>query len=79
MVALDKNNLRQKLQNEIDRFNRFAYGVLKLSPDQLKAPRIDVRKYAKYVLQEGSPEEKREILNCIDHKLVLDQGKITLL
>ena len=78
MVALDKNNLRQKLQNEIDRFNRFAFGVLKLNQDQLKMPRVDVRKYAKYVLQEGSPEEKREILNCIDHKLVLDQGKIQL-
>jgi DNA invertase Pin-like site-specific DNA recombinase len=79
MVALDKNNLRQRLQDEIDRFNRFAFGVLKLNPEQLKTPKIDVRKYAKYVLREGSPEEKREILNCIDHKLVLDNGRIQLI
>jgi len=37
---------------------------------------FDARKYAKYVLLEGSPGEKRELLGAVKSKLVLKDKTI---
>ena len=44
----------------------------------IKVPKTNIRSYAKYILREGSSEEKRELLGCLKSRLVLADGKISL-
>jgi len=39
---------------------------------------MDVKRYAKYLLEEGSMDEKRELLQHLRGKLVINDKKITL-
>ena len=39
---------------------------------------IDIRNYAKYILQEGKDVEKRELLGCLKGKIVLKEKNIKL-
>jgi len=78
-IDLDKSGMRKKLEEEVSRMNKFAQGVLGQASDtKVKIPQIDVRNYAKYILREGSNEEKRELLGCLKSQLVLADGKINL-
>lgn len=54
---------QKKLELEMGRFNSFRNKVLGLTQDQEdKQNKIDVRAYAKYLLKEGSIEEKRKLM-----------------
>lgn len=39
---------------------------------------IDIKRYIKFLLKDGSIDEKREILNCFDGKIVLNQKRVEL-
>ncbi len=39
---------------------------------------MDIKRYAKYLLEEGTTEEKRELLGQLRGKLVMKDKKITL-
>lgn len=66
-------------RQEMDRFNSFRNKVLGLSEDQEeKQNKIDVRAYAKYLLKEGTIEEKRELMQSFKSKLVMIHKKIVL-
>lgn len=63
---------KRKFQQELEKFRKFAKGVLgQVSGQSVDGKEIDIRMYAKYVLQEGNREEKQEILKCLDSKLIL--------
>ena len=49
-----------------------------MSNNKIKTPNIDVREYAKYLLQEGTRDEKREILACLKTELHLKNQKVYL-
>ncbi|MBI3331648.1 recombinase family protein [Candidatus Peregrinibacteria bacterium] len=76
-VDLDKTGMRKKLETEVERMNKFTADVLGIQ-NEVKIPKMDVRGYAKYVLKNGKPEEKREILGCLKSMLKLADGKISL-
>jgi hypothetical protein len=76
-VNLDELEVRDRIENEIARFNKFRAGVLGYKQEK-KAIDIDVRNYAKYLLKEGTIMEKRELLSCLQSKLFLKDRKITL-
>ena len=61
---LDINELgmRQKLEDEIARFNIFQKSVLQTTVKSDKDHVTDIRNYAKYILKEGTVMEKRELL-----------------
>ncbi len=68
---LDINELgmRQRLEDEIARFNIFQRSVLG-SADKAKArDDMDIRNYAKYILKEGSVSEKRELLGNLKSRI----------
>jgi len=46
--------------------------------EKIDIPSINIRRYAKYVLKEGSNLEKREMLGCLKSKILLSQKKISL-
>jgi site-specific DNA recombinase len=76
-VDLDKIGMKKKLQEEVSRYEKFTTGVLGKEASE-KMPRVEIRSYAKYLLQNGKIEEKRELLHCLRNKIVLEGGRITL-
>lgn len=77
-LDIDQIGMKEKLQEEIDRYNRFTTGVLGLDPEIAKTPKVDLKMYAKYMLREGSHEEQREILKNIKNKVVLQNKMLSL-
>lgn len=76
-VDLDEIGMRQKIEDELTRYNRFRMGVLGAKQRE-KDIEIDVRNYAKYLLKEGTASEKRGLLLCLKNTLVLKDRKIML-
>lgn len=76
-MDLDEIGIKDRLKAEVERFKKFQQGVLgiKTKPE---VGDLDIRNYAKYLLREGSPTEKRELLGCLKNKLLLKQKMITL-
>lgn len=77
-LDIDDIGMQKQLQEEIDRFNKFTTGVLGMNPEIQKLPKIDLRTYAKYIIREGSHEEKREVLKKIKNKVLLRDGQLSL-
>ncbi|MFA6458256.1 MAG: recombinase family protein [Patescibacteria group bacterium] len=72
-IDLNQLGMRQKIEEEISRYQKFTTGVL---GSEAKIPKVDVRKYAKYVLREGTKEEKRELIGCLKVGLRVKEGKV---
>jgi hypothetical protein len=70
-----------KLELEVERFNKFQGMVFGEKPIKSKKQRqnVDMKDYAKYVLKEGSAIEKRELLANLRSRIVLKEKKLTLL
>lgn len=75
-LPLNQITARAKLQQEMERFRRFTESVLGDTLQKSKIGNIDLRSFAKYILQEGSREEKRELLSCLKTKLYLKDRHI---
>lgn len=78
-VNINELGMRQKLEDEISRFNIFQRSVLG-STDKIKNNTdTDIRNYAKYILKEASVSEKRELLGNLRSKIVYKDKILTLL
>ena len=76
-IDLDTIGMKAKLEDEISRYQKFTRGVLGQKTKTM-APEIDVKTYAKYILQEGTKEERRELLGCLKNRITLKNQKIVL-
>ena len=81
LQLIDKLNINQlgakkQLQDEIARYERFTRGVLGKEVSQSKKTKVEIKDYAKYVLKNGTREEKRELLSCLKTKLYLKDQRI---
>ncbi len=77
-MDVNEFGVRNKFQEEISRYNRFRKEVLRLSDKPMHQDEIDVRTYAKYVLRDGSNEEKRELLGLLKGRIKVANKTITL-
>ncbi|HRH23136.1 MAG TPA: recombinase family protein [Candidatus Magasanikbacteria bacterium] len=78
-VSLDRLGIKQKLESEIDRYSQFRYAVLGLEEEELeKKKNVDMKKYAKYILENGALDEKRKLMQAIKNKLTIVDRKIAL-
>ncbi len=78
-ISINELGMRQKLEDEIARFNIFQRSVLG-STDKIKnRDDMDIRNYAKYILKEGSVSEKRELLGNLRSRIVYKDKTLTLL
>jgi hypothetical protein len=69
--------MRDKISNEVQRFKKFEQMLLGgKTPVSVKD--IDIRNYAKFILQEGSLDEKREFMRCLKSEILLSNKKILL-
>jgi hypothetical protein len=54
------------------------FGNQYLEKEKVKSDQHNIRAYAKYVLREGTKDEKREVLTDLKTKLVLHDKQISL-
>lgn len=76
-IEIDEMCVHTQLSNELERYQKFMNNVLNTN-NNIKAPKVDIRSYAKYVLQNGTREEKRNVLMCLRSKLQLSNQKVVL-
>jgi len=70
--------MRQKLEDEIARFNIFQSSVLGSTDKVGNRKDMDIRNYAKYVLKEGTVTEKRELLSNLRSRIIYKDKELTL-
>ncbi|MBU0613549.1 recombinase family protein [Patescibacteria group bacterium] len=79
-INLNELGMKQKLEQEMKRFSHFQHVVTGTkSKDVLDESEINIRKYAKYLLKEGSITEKRELLANLRSRLIYQDKTITLM
>jgi site-specific DNA recombinase len=75
-ISLDEIGARHLIEREVQRYNKLKAAMGRADRD--KAKDMDIRKYAKYLLQEGMPQEKRELLEHLRNRIVMKDKKIFL-
>ena len=78
-VNINELGMRQKLEDEIARFNIFQRSVLGSTDKVKNREDMDIRNYAKYILKEGSVSEKRELLGNLRSRIIYKDKTLTLL
>jgi DNA invertase Pin-like site-specific DNA recombinase len=69
--------LKEKITEELKRVKKFEHMLLG-NKNSAVVKDIDIRNYAKFILQEGSVEEKREFLRCLKSEILLTDRKVSL-
>jgi DNA invertase Pin-like site-specific DNA recombinase len=77
-IDVNQTGLQVKFEEELKRFNKFNRGVLGMKNGSQVHEEVDLRTYAKYVLREGTNEEKRELMGCFKSKLKVTNRTIIL-
>ena len=67
-IDIDEIGARHLIDREVARFNKLQ-GVMEKTTQKLKAKEMDIRRYAKYLLLEGSAEEKRALLENLKNRI----------
>ncbi len=80
MDKIDVNELdmRRKFEEEVGRYNKFRKEVLRLGEKPITQDEVDIKTYAKYVLREGSNEEKRELMSFLKGKIIVTERRLCL-
>ncbi|MDD2807483.1 MAG: recombinase family protein [Patescibacteria group bacterium] len=78
-IELDKLGTLKKMQQEMERYQKFNTLISKgNNRDEIKMSEVDIKEYVKYLLAEGTRDEKREILACLKTELYLKNQKVSL-
>lgn len=78
-INLNELGMKNKLEDEISRFNKFQKVLMGPKAETLQADvDVNVRKYAKYLLKQGSVTEKRELLSNLRSRLTYKDKILTL-
>jgi site-specific DNA recombinase len=77
-VNINELGMRQKLEEEIARFNIFQRSVLGATGKIKNNQETDIRNYAKYILKEGTTIEKRELLANLRSRIIYKDKTLTL-
>lgn len=71
-VKLDKFGTLKKIQQELERYQKFNNLISKVdNQDKIKMPEVNIKEYVKYLLTNGTRDEKREILTYLKTELYL--------
>jgi len=79
-LSLDDLGLRGQFEREVERIHRFNCDVMGKPPAYTDAEEkdVDIKKYIKYLLADGSIEEKRTVLLNLKSKLIIKDGFVSL-
>lgn len=77
-IDLNETGVQTKFNEELKRQNKFYRGVLGLKGKAESHQDIDLKDYVKYVLREGTNEEKRELMGCFKSKISVMKRIVTI-
>jgi len=77
-IDLNETGVQIKFEEEIKRHNKFYKSVLGIKGKAEAHQDIDLKDYAKYVLRDGSNEEKRELMGCFKSKIIVRGHAVTI-
>lgn len=69
--------MREKIADEVKRFKKFEQMLIG-SKTPVIVKDIDIRNYAKFILQEGTMDEKRDLMRCLKSEILLNAKKISI-
>lgn len=75
-LELDEIGAQTQFKEELERYGKFNVILGQTGEALASKPAIDLKSYAKYVLQNGTKEEKREILQFVTGELFLKDKKV---
>jgi len=76
-IDIDEIGIKDKIQHELSKYKKFSYSVLgRESELDNRTLETDIRSYAKYVLMNGSKDEKRELLSCRRSRIEMKNKEI---
>jgi len=76
ILELDRVKVTAQFDDEMRRFQRFCSAILAQKDEVPTLPKIDLRKFARYILQEGSSEERWDLLSCLKGQLFLENEEV---
>jgi len=76
-VVLNETGIVKKIKEEVSRYKKFQSSLLGEGAS-ISVSDIDTKNYVKFLLKDGSIEEKREILDCFSSKILLKNKLIHL-
>ncbi len=76
-LSRTKYGKEKSIEREVSRYNKLR-AATRDPKDKIKADEMDIRRYAKYLLQSGTVQEKRDLLEYMRGKIVMKDRKITL-
>lgn len=78
-IEINELGMQDKLKSEVKRYRFFQKDVLEEKDIQdEKLDILNMRNYAKYILNQGTIAEKRELLKCLKSKILLTNKQIIL-
>ena len=69
--------MRDKIKHEVERYKKFQNMLLENQP-KIIVKNIDLKNYAKFVLQEGSISEQRELISCLRGEIFVNKKEVYL-
>ncbi len=76
-INLNEIGMREKIKYEVERIKKFQQSILGIK-QQIQVKDVDIRDYAKFILKDGTVEEKRELLTCFKSKILLKEKNICI-
>lgn len=78
-VSINELGMHKSMEDEVKRFNKFQKNVFGVNEKIQTNEDLNIRKYAKYLLKEGSTTEKRLLLANLRSKIRYEDKEFTLL
>ncbi len=76
-ININEIGMRDRIKEEVQRIKKFQHSVLGIK-QEIQIKDVDIRDYAKFILKDGTIEEKRELLTCFKSKIILKDKNIYL-
>lgn len=76
-VDINEMSMRHRICEDVKKIKKFQQCVLGIE-QEIQVNEIDIRNYLKFIIKEGSLEEKRNLLSCLDTKISLSNKIISL-
>jgi len=76
-LNINEIEIKQKIKADVEKFTKMQKFFLG-TKDKVNISGVDIRSYARYVLQEGEDIQKRELLGCLKGKIILKNKAIEL-
>lgn len=77
-IDLNQTGVQHKFEEELRRYNKFNRGVLGIRNQIKDHEALDLRTYAKYILRDGTNEEKRELMGCFKSQIEVRKHIVTI-